>query len=273
MADIRSVTIAEGVAMPQLGLGVFKVKDEEAAATVATAIKAGYRSIDTAAIYENETGTGEGIRQAGVGRDEIFVTSKLWNDRQGDVRAAFDETREKLGVEVLDLYLIHWPSPKNDRYVDAWRALATLRDEGLVRAIGVSNFKPAHLQRIIDETGVIPAINQVELHPYLQQTELRDFHRRHGITTEAWSPIGQGKQLLEDAVIGRIAEAHSKSPAQIVLRWHLQNDIVVIPKSSNPSRIRENIDVADFELDRIEMQAIDGLDRNARLGPDPDNFG
>ena len=249
MPELRSITLAENVAIPQLGLGVWQVSDDEAAAAVATAIEAGYRSIDTAAIYRNERGTGEGLERAGVPRGEIFVTTKLWNDRQADSRAALTESLEKLGLDQVDLYLIHWPVPAADRYVEAWRALVQLRDEGLTRAAGVSNFTETHLQRVIDETGAIPALNQVELHPYLQQSKLREFHVRHGITTEAWSPIGQGKGLLEDPVLTGLAAKHGRTAAQVVLRWHLQLGNVVIPKSVTPSRIRENIAVTDFELD------------------------
>ena len=273
MAELRTIEIAPGVRMPELGLGVWQVPDGEAEAAVRTAIEAGYRSIDTAAIYKNEKGTGDGIREGGVARHEIFLTTKLWNDRQDDARAALAESLEKLGVDRVDLYLIHWPAPKSDRFVDAWRTMITLRDEGLTRAIGVSNFKIPHLQRIIDETGVMPAINQVELHPFLQQHELRAFHRENGITTEAWSPIGQGKGLLDDPAIRQLADAKGRTAAQVVLRWHLQHGNVVIPKSVTPSRIRENIQVFDFELDHAEMATIDRLDRKQRLGPDPDVFG
>lgn len=273
MTDISTIRIADGVDMPRLGLGVWQVPDAEAADAVATAIEAGYRSIDTAALYKNERGVSDGIRRAAIPRDQIFVTTKLWNDRHDDPRAAFTESLEKLRLDHVDLYLIHWPAPKADRYVDAWRALAALRDEGLARAVGVSNFKEAHLTRIIDETGVVPALNQVELHPYLQQTSLRAFHVENGITTEAWSPLGQGGELLKDPVITRLAQTHGKTPAQIVLRWHLQIDNVVIPKSVTPSRIRENIAVTDFELSLEDMDAIASLDRGQRLGPDPDQFG
>ncbi len=273
MPALRRINIAENVAIPQLGLGVFQVSDDQAADAVSTAIECGYRSIDTAAIYKNERGTGEGIHRAGLARDEIFVTTKLWNDRHTDARAALTESLGKLGLDRVDLYLIHWPVPKNDDYVAAWRSLVQLRDEGLTRAVGVSNFTEAHLDRVIDETGVIPAINQVELHPYLQQPALREFMIKHGVTAEAWSPIGQGKGLLDDPLFARLAGKHGKTPAQIVLRWHLQFGHVVIPKSVTPSRIRENIEVTDFELDSADMDAIAALDRGARLGPDPNKFG
>ena len=272
MAEVKQIRIAGDVVMPQLGFGVFKVSDEQAADAVATAIAAGYRSVDTAAIYRNEQGTGEGLRRGDVLRDELFVTSKLWNDRQADAPAALAESLKKLGLDYLDLYLIHWPAPKQNQFVAAWAALSTLRDAGLARAIGVSNFTEDHLGRVM-ETGPTPAINQVELHPYLQQPALRAFHAAHGITTEAWSPLGQGKDVLEDKVLMGLAEKHDKTVAQLVLRWHLQIGNVVIPKSVTPSRIRENIDVFGFDLDAGDMSAIAGLDRNQRLGPDPAQFG
>ena len=273
MDGLRRITIAENVAIPQLGLGVWQVSDEQAADAVSTAIDCGYRSIDTAAIYRNERGTGEGLKRAGLARDEVFVTTKLWNDRHGDARTALAESLEKLGLDHVDLYLIHWPVPAADFYVAAWRTLVQLRDEGLARAVGVSNFHEEHLTRVIDETGVIPALNQVEMHPYLQQSSLREFMLKHGVTPQAWSPIGQGKGLLDDPVLARLAEKHGRTPAQIVLRWHLQVGNVVIPKSVTPSRIRENIAVTDFELDGSDMDAIAALDRSERLGPNPATFG
>ncbi len=272
MTALKQIRIADDVMMPQLGFGVFKVSDEQAADAVATAIASGYRSIDTASIYKNEQGTGEGLRRSGMPRDEIFVTSKLWNDRQGDAPAALAESLEKLGLEYLDLYLIHWPAPKQNLFMVAWGALSKLRDAGLTRAIGVSNFTEDHLGLVMRD-GPAPAINQVELHPYLQQPGLRAFHAAHGITTEAWSPLGQGKAVLEDKVLAALAEKHHKTVAQVVLRWHLQLGNVVIPKSVTPSRIQENIDVSDFDLDSADMSAIAALDRSERLGPDPAQFG
>jgi diketogulonate reductase-like aldo/keto reductase len=269
---LNIVKLNNGVDMPQLGFGVWQVPDAEAAPAVTEALKAGYRSIDTAAIYGNERGVGEAI--ANFDREELFVTTKLWNSDQGfdSTLRAFDESLRRLGLDVLDLYLIHWPTPARDRYVDTWKAFAQLQKEGRVRAIGVSNFQPAHLRRLIDETGVVPAVNQIELHPYLQQAELREFHAQHGIRTEAWSPLGQGGELLSDPVVAKIALAHGRSPAQVVLRWHLQLGNVVIPKSVTPSRIRENIDVFGFELATAEMEALSTLDRGGRIGPDPDQF-
>jgi diketogulonate reductase-like aldo/keto reductase len=269
---LNIVKLNNGVEMPQLGFGVWQVPDAEATPAVAEALKAGYRSIDTAAIYGNERGVGQAV--ADFDREELFVTTKLWNSDQGfdSTLRAFDESLKKLGLDVLDLYLIHWPTPARDRYVDTWKAFVQLQKEGRVRAIGVSNFQPAHLQRLIDETGVVPAVNQIELHPYLQQTELREFHEKHGIRTEAWSPLGQGGELLKDPVVEKIALAHGRSPAQVVLRWHLQLGNVVIPKSVTPSRIRENIDVFGFELAAGEMEALSTLDRGGRIGPNPDEF-
>jgi 2,5-diketo-D-gluconate reductase A len=272
MTHLKQIQIADGVTMPQLGFGVFKVSNDQAAEAVATAIASGYRSIDTAAIYRNEQGTGEGLRRGNVPRGDIFVTSKLWNDRQGDASGALAESLEKLGLDYLDLYLIHWPAPRQNQFVEAWQALSKLRGAGLARAIGVSNFTEDHLGLVM-QSGPVPAVNQIELHPYLQQPALRAFHAAHGITTEAWSPLGQGKDVLEDKTFVGLGEKHGKTVAQIVLRWHLQLGNVVIPKSVTPSRIRENIDVYDFDLDGSDMSAIAGLDRAQRLGPDPAQFG
>ncbi len=273
MADVDQVTIAPGVAMPQLGLGVWRMSDDEAAAAVAAAIGCGYRAVDTAAIYRNERGVAAGLRRAGLAREAVFVTTKLWNDRQRDARGALGESLERLGLDHVDLYLIHWPAPQADAYVEAWRALIGLRDEGLARSVGVSNFAEAHLTRAAEATGLMPAVNQIELHPYLQQAALRAFHAGHGVVTQAWSPIGQGKGLLADPVLVELAAKHGKTAAQVVLRWHLQLGTVVIPKSVTPSRIRENIEIADFALDERDMAAIAGLDRGERLGPDPATFG
>ncbi|MFD5825032.1 aldo/keto reductase [Lentzea sp. NPDC060358] len=260
--------------MPQLGFGVWQVPDAEATPAVAEALKAGYRSIDTAAAYGNERGTGAAIAQSDVDRADVFVTTKLWNDDHGydNTLRAFDASLDKLGLDVLDLYLIHWPTPARDDYVDTWKAFVELQKEGRVRAIGVSNFQPAHLRRLADETGVVPAVNQIELHPYFQQAELRAFHAEHGIQTEAWSPLGQGGELLSDPVVAEIASRHGRSAAQVVLRWHLQIGNVVIPKSVTPARIRENIAVTDFELSGEEIAALSTLDRGGRIGPNPDEL-
>jgi 2,5-diketo-D-gluconate reductase A len=270
---VPNIRLRGDVDIPQLGFGVFQVPPDETAEAVKHALQAGYRHIDTAAAYKNESGVAEAIKSAGVSRDDVFVTTKCFNDDHGydDATKALDASLERLGFDHVDLYLIHWPVPSKDLYVETWRALIDAQKAGKARAIGVSNFQPAHLQRIIDETGVTPAINQVELHPYLQQGELRRAHEEHGIVTEAWSPIAQGK-VLDDATITQIAETHAKTPAQVVIRWHLQLGNVVIPKSVTPKRIEENIDLFDFELTEAEMEAIARLDRGERIGPDPDTF-
>ncbi|KOT78026.1 oxidoreductase [Streptomyces rimosus subsp. pseudoverticillatus] len=274
VSKVPHITLNNGVAMPQLGYGVWQVPDDEAFTAVGNALEAGYRSIDTAAIYGNEEGTGKALAASGIARDELFVTTKLWNDAQGydSTLRAFDESLNKLGLEYVDLYLIHWPLPAQGTFVDTYRAFEKIYEEGRAKAIGVSNFQPAHLERLLGETSVVPAVNQIELHPRLQQSEARAFHARHGIATEAWSPLGQGKDLLTDATVTRLAEKHGRTPAQIVLRWHLQLGNVVIPKSVTPSRIKENIDVFGFELDDADMASIAALDSGTRLGPDPDAF-
>ena len=263
-----------GVAIPQLGFGVWQVSDRDAERAVGAAIDAGYRAIDTAAAYRNERGVGRAIAAAadrGVRRDELFLTSKVWNDRHGydEARAAFDDSADKLGVDVLDLYLIHWPAPRQDRFVDTWRALVSLRAEGRVRAIGVSNFLPEHIARLVDETGVVPAINQVELHPYLQQRPARRFHAELGIVTEAFSPLGSGQGLLGDPVVRGVADRAGVTPAQAVLAWGLAQGAVVIPKSVTPARIGENLRAAGVTLSEADLAAIDGLDRGERYAPDP----
>ncbi|CAM5228480.1 oxidoreductase [Streptomyces spiroverticillatus] len=270
---IPTVTLNNGIPMPQLGFGVFQVPDEETTAAVGTALAAGYRSIDTAAVYGNERGVGRALAESGIARDELFVTTKLWNADQGYDAAltAFDASLDKLGLDHVDLYLIHWPTPARDLYTDTWRAFEKLLAEGRTRAIGVSNFQPAHLERLLDKASVVPAVNQIELHPGLQQQELRDFHARHGIVTEAWSPLAQGAVLADEAITA-IAARHGRSPAQVVLRWHLQTGNVVIPKSVTETRIRENLDVFGFELSAQERDAIAALDRGMRTGPDPDTF-
>ncbi|MFD6415790.1 aldo/keto reductase [Streptomyces sp. NPDC060194] len=273
MTSVPTVTLNNGVTMPQLGFGVFQVPDEETTAAVGAALRAGYRSIDTAAVYGNERGVGRAIADSGIARDELFVTTKLWNADQGydAALAAFDASLDTLGLDHVDLYLVHWPTPARDLYLDTWRALEKLYADGRTRAIGVSNFQPAHLERLLDEGTVVPAVNQVELHPGLQQAELRALHARHGIATEAWSPLAQGA-VLDDEAITAIAADHGRTPAQVVLRWHLQTGNVVIPKSVTESRIRENLDVLDFELGAREIDAITALDRNLRTGPHPDTL-
>ncbi len=271
---VPNVPLSNGVSMPQLGFGVWQVPNEQAPQVVATALEAGYRSIDTAALYGNEAGVGAAVAQSGLSRDEVFVTSKVWNSAQGydSTLRAFDATMAELDLDVLDLYLVHWPAPKQDRYVETWKALEQLNADGRVRAIGVSNFSVAHLDRLAAETSTVPMVNQIELHPRLPQPELRDYHAEHGIVTVAWSPLGQG-QVLADRVLRGIAQAHDRTPAQVVLRWHLQQDVVAIPKSVTPSRIRENLDVFDFTLSDDDLAALAGLATGERIGPDPDRFG
>ncbi|GLW71639.1 oxidoreductase [Kitasatospora phosalacinea] len=270
---VPNVTLNNGVEMPQLGFGVFQVPDEETTAAVAAALEAGYRSVDTAAVYGNERGVGKALAASGLPREELFVTTKLWNADQGHdaTLRAFDASLDKLGLEYVDLYLIHWPTPARDLYAESWRAIERLAAEGRIRAAGVSNFQPAHLTRLIEAGGLVPAVNQVELHPGLQQAELRAFHAAHGIVTEAWSPLAQGA-VLDDPAVTAIAARTGKSPAQVVLRWHLQLGNVVIPKSVTPARIRQNLDVFDFALTEDDLAAIAASDRGLRTGPDPDAF-
>lgn len=260
--------------MPQLGFGVYKIPQSECRHVIHTALSIGYRLFDTASFYDNEAGVGAALASADVPREEVFVTTKVWNDRHGydQTLASFEESAKRLGRSVVDLFLIHWPCPQQDRFVDSWRALLRLRDEGRVRAAGVANFGREHLQRLIDETGEAPALNQIELHPYLTQEPLRAFHAHHGIATQAWGPLARGGQLLADPVITRIAQEHARTPAQVVLRWHLQHDTAVIPKSADPGRMAQNFDVFDFELTQPQMAAVDGLDRGERTGPDPETM-
>ncbi len=274
MSKVPSITLNNGVAMPQLGFGVWQVPDDEAAQAVGTALEAGYRSIDTAAIYGNEEGTGKALSASGIAREELFVTTKLWNSEQGydSTLRAFDTSLAKLGLDHVDLYLIHWPLPSKDRYVDTYKALEKIYADGRAKAIGVSNFTVETMERLLAETEIVPVINQIELHPQLQQSELRALHAKHGIATEAWSPLGQGKGLLEVPTIVAIAQKHGRTPAQVVLRWHLQTGNVVIPKSVTPARIAENIDVFGFELDAEDLTALTALDEGKRLGPDPATF-
>lgn len=273
MPEQPTLTLNNGVSIPQLGFGVFKVPPDETAEAVSRALAAGYRHIDTAAMYGNEAGVGAAIAASGIAREDVFVTTKLNNDahRSGEVARAFDESRRRLGLDVVDLYLIHWPLPAADRYVQAWRAMEKLLADGAVRAIGVCNFSPAHLTRLAEQTDVVPALNQIELHPYLTQSAARDYHARHGIVTEAWAPIARAR-VLDAPEITALAEKYGRTPAQIVLRWHLQLNTVAIPKSVTPARIVENFAVFDFELDADDVAAIGELNRDERTGPDPDTF-
>ena len=275
MPAVPSLRMNDGRQIPQLGLGVFQIPQDETADVVTTAIDAGYRLIDTAAGYANEEGVGEAIRRSGVPRDELFITTKLANGDQGydNAMRAFDTSLTKLGLDQIDLYLIHWPIPQRDLYVETWRALENLRTDGRARSIGVSNFTEAHLQRLFDETGTVPVLNQIELHPWFSQPGLRTFHAENGILTQAWSPLGQNTGLLEEPVIAELAARHDVTPAQVVLRWHVQLGNVVIPKSVNPERIVSNIAVFGFDLTDDDLAALAQLDTGRRIGPDPLTFG
>jgi 2,5-diketo-D-gluconate reductase A len=267
-------TLNNGQKIPQLGLGVYKVGQDIAVDLVQMAIEAGYRRIDTAALYDNEQEVGAGIRKSGLAREEIFVTTKIWNDRQGYDNAleAIDESLTRLNIEYLDMLLIHWPAPTQDKFVETWQAFEKVLESGRVRGIGVSNFNPNHLEKLLAAGGTVPAINQVELHPGLQQAEVRAFNASHGIATEAWSPLARGR-FNENPILVAIAEKYGKSVAQIIIRWHIELSNLVIPKSSNPDRLRENIDVFDFELTRDDLDSIAALDSGFRTGLHPDEFG
>ncbi len=273
MTSSPTLTFNDGNTIPQLGYGVWQVEDDVAEKVVRQAFEAGFRHIDTAKIYGNESGVGRAIASSGLSAEEIFITTKLWNADQGyeSTLAAFEESMDRLGLETLDLYLIHWQQPKQDKFVDTWKALIELKKRGRVKSIGVSNFTVEGLDRIIDETGVVPAINQVELHPFFNQAELRAFNASKGILTQAWSPLGQGGELLENATVAEIAAKHDATPAQVVIAWHLAIGNVVIPKSVTESRIQENFTALGVKLDDAEVEAINGLDRGAegRIGPDP----
>lgn len=272
--QIPTLELNDGNRMPQLGFGVFEVEPQDATDAVLHALHTGYRSVDTAAMYGNEAEVAEAIERSGLERSEVFVTTKLWNDDHGRDRTlhAFEGSLEHLSFEWVDLYLIHWPAPAQGKYVETWQAICELKDQGRARSIGVSNFLPEHIERIVDETGVVPAVNQVELHPRMQQSALRAFHSEHGIVTESWSPLGRGA-LLEDPVVTHIAEQMGRTPAQVLLRWNVEVGSVVIPRSVRPERIEENAQIFDFELSREQMQAIEELDREERIGPDPASFG
>lgn len=268
------VTLNNGLKMPQLGFGVWRVPNEQATEAVSTALEVGYRLIDTAMIYQNEEGVGKAIAQSQVPREEIFVTTKVWNSDHGydSTLRAYDESLKRLGLDYIDLYLIHWPTPQYDQYVETYKAMERIYNEGRVKAIGVCNFHIEHLERLMAECEVTPAVNQVECHPYLTQTELKAFCKKHNIFVESWSPLEQGGEVLQDETIVKIAEAHGKTPAQVILRWHLQEGSIVIPKSVTPSRIEENFRVFDFQLTSEEMEAIHKLNKNRRRGSDPNEM-
>lgn len=275
MSTVATITFANGIPTPQLGFGTYQTEPERTAEAVSAALETGYRSIDTAAVYANESGVGQAIAESGISRDELFVTTKLWNSEQGfdSTLAAFDDSLTKLGLDYVDLYLIHWPVAGKNLYLDTWRAFESIAEQGLVRSIGVSNFQPSHLRRLLAESQTPPVLNQIELHPNFSQGQLREFHAQHGIVTQAWSPLARGGELLTDETIQCLAVKHHKTPAQVVLRWHIQLGNVVIPKSTTPSRIRENFDIFDFALDSDDLSAIAALNTSERLGPDPDTFG
>ncbi|MEU4619889.1 aldo/keto reductase [Actinoplanes sp. NPDC023801] len=273
MGEMPVITLNNGVTIPQIGFGVFQIPEAETAAAVSTALEAGYRSIDTAAIYRNESGVGAALQAAGLPRDELFVTTKVWNNDQGydETLRAFDASIARLGLDRLDLYLIHWPTPKRGKYLDTWRALEKLLADGRVRAIGVSNFLPEHLRAVAALGGTVPAVNQIEVHPALQQRDAQAAGAELGVVTEAWSPLAQAA-VLSDPAVQRIATDRDRTPAQVVLRWHVQQGRIVIPKSVTPSRIRENLRIFDFELTGEEIAAIDALENDGRTGPHPDHF-
>jgi diketogulonate reductase-like aldo/keto reductase len=268
-----SITLNNGVSIPQLGLGVFQVPPADAQRVVDTAFEAGYRHIDTAAAYNNEAGVGAAIKASGLPRQDVFVTTKLRNGNQGynEALVAYDESCERLGLEQIDLYLIHWPYPSADRYVDSWRALERLYAEQRVRAVGVANFLPEHLERLLAETALVPTVNQIELHPTYQQHEVADFSLKHSVAVEAYSPLGQGADLEHPTVVG-LAETYSRTPAQVVLRWHLQRGHIVIPKSNSTDRIQSNFDVFNFSLSDDEVNSITAMEGGNRIGSDPRTF-
>lgn len=271
MSNQPTILFHDGNSIPQVGLGVWQTPNDTAVTAVKAALDAGYRHIDTAAIYENEEGVGEGLRASGLARSEIFLTTKLWNSDQGydATLKAFDASLKRLGTDYVDLYLIHWPAPKRDQYVDSWKVFIQLQKEGRARSIGVSNFYPEHLQRLIDETGITPVINQIELHPDFPQKEARTYHDKHRIVTQSWSPLGQGT-LLANPVVAKVAAKHGRTPAQVIIRWHIDNGLVVIPKSVTPTRIVENFKVFDFKLDEADMATLASLEADGkRIGPDP----
>jgi len=269
-----SIVLNNGVRMPQLGFDVWKIPDDQVTQVLEKAFEIGYRSVDTARIYKNEEGVGRAVAESGIPREELFITTKVWNSDQGyeNTLKAFEASLQRLGLDYVDLYLIHWPTPKYDQYVETYKALEKLYKDGRVRAIGVSNFDIDHLERILNECEVVPAVNQVECHPYLQQKELKAFCKKHGIAVEAYSPLMNGKDALQDEVILKIAKKYGKTPAQVILRWHLQEGVIAIPRTVTPSRMEENFRVFDFELSEEDMKEIAALDRNVRVNAVPSEF-
>ena len=274
MSNVPGITLNSGATIPQLGFGVFQIDPEDTAETVQTAFDAGYRHIDTAQMYGNEAEVGQAIAHSGIARDELWITTKCNNSNHGydDAQSALDESLGKLGIDYVDLYLIHWPLPGKDLYVETWKGFEKAVSDGKAHSIGVSNFQDHHLDRLAQETDTVPAVNQIELHPHMQQLAMRSYDERHGIATEAWSPIGQGQGLLDASELEGIAKKHDKSAAQVVLRWHVQLGNIIFPKSQTPERIRENMDIFDFELSDEEMESIAEMEKAERLGPDPDKF-
>ncbi len=272
MSTQSIIQLHDGNRIPQLGLGVWKASNDEATHAVGTALNAGYRHIDTAAAYKNEEGVGKALQETSVPREDIFVTTKLWNDQQLYAQKALEESLEKLKLDYVDLYLIHWPLPDKGNYVESWKQLLKLKEQGLAKSVGVCNFHIPHLQRLIDETGVAPTVNQIELHPSLAQRQLHAWNATHSIATESWSPLAQGGDgLFDQSLIKKLAEKYEKSPAQIVIRWHLDNGLIVIPKSVTPKRIHENFNVFDFKLEKEELAEFTKLDTGNRLGPNPED--
>ncbi|MEA2843848.1 MAG: 2,5-diketo-D-gluconate reductase [Actinomycetota bacterium] len=273
MGSVPKITLNNGVEIPQLGFGVFQIEPEHTRDATLAALDIGYRHIDTAEMYGNEKQVGEAVRASGIARSDVFLTTKLNNNRHAydDALGAIDRSLDDLGFDHVDLFLIHWPLPAVGDFVETWAAMEEIYRAGKARAVGVSNFQAHHLSRLLERSGLVPAANQVEVHPYLIQDEVRAFDAEHGIATEAWSPIAQGR-VLDDPVIVRIAERHGRTPAQVTLRWHIQRGDIIFPKSVNPSRMAENFDIFDFELSQEDVNDISGLDRNERTGPDPDEF-